>query len=113
MTKRFEVAIDITKQIISLCAALIAISVAFLGRIALNTEYTLYVISLSWALWMGAIIIGILAMGYFSSKIEKEELHQSGDSIHNTLGARLIKIQQLLFVVGIVVFILAALVDRS
>ena len=110
--KRFEFAAEIPKQLITLSAALIAVSVTFLSDVAGNSDAAFIVLLFAWFFWLATIVLGILVLGALTNLAEDAELHDAKKPLVPSLTAQLQISQSCAFACGLVFFILTTIVSR-
>jgi hypothetical protein len=113
--KRFDTAIEIAKQLLTICVALIGGLAAFIDKIILNDDhrFLLLLIFVSFICWLISIVFGIFHLGAVTNLIETQE--RTPATFVSTFGAasaELGKWQQLCFFFGIAVILVAFFWDR-
>ena len=113
--KRFDIAAEIAKQLLTICVALIGGIAAFLDKIIVNDEqkFLLLCVFLAFLLWLSSVVVGIFHLGAITNLVEKQEKSLSSFvSIFGSPSSELGKWQQILFFIGVVLVIFAFWLDR-
>ena len=119
--KRFDYALDLNKQILTLASAFIGGAIAFYGNVfkTTPTAVVFFVFLAGIACWMLSVVSGIWGIGALANVAERQEQHQANNEpkfvslFDHTLVVKFFRWQQNFFVLGIVLFLLSFLLQQT
>ncbi|MGJ3258449.1 MAG: hypothetical protein ACFE0S_02505 [Rhodospirillales bacterium] len=110
-SKSFDFANELTKQVMALSAAIIALSATFFEKIAGSSSEFIIFIYLSWALFILSIFLGFLCLGALTSALHDQKGPVREPTIWCAPVLSLSILQQLAFIAAMICFVVYAAVS--
>jgi hypothetical protein len=129
--KRFDFAGEVSKQLITICAAIITVVIAFYEKFFSHANWTFYFVLFDLALFVFSIFAGVWSLGGVANLVEHQEYRDAASERANSKsklrpvvpkgfvrisGSRAslwARWQQIFFLLALSSFVLVAVVDRA
>jgi hypothetical protein len=120
--KRFDFANDVAKQLITITSAIITVVIAFYEKFFSHSTATFVLVFLVLLVFIASIILGVLTIGALVDLVEQQEIadgkkpqpaHPVFIKLRGTNVQTWARRQQILFALGLLFFIVVAILDRS
>ncbi len=124
--KRFDLANEVAKQLITIASAIITVLVAFYEKFFSHEDWIFILVFVVLLIFILSILIGVLSIGGLTTLVESQEHnewlrtnppptgtpHAEFSQLDGSSAQRLARWQQILFSSGLLLFIVVSIADR-